>query len=364
MKNLLLIPMGLLAVFVLAGCSISINQSTSITPTSLPEDQSSPSSTDKLPVSWSHLNLSGKLVFMSAEVAKNPSIRIQVLDLQSGDLSTIFQAPDKTWIYSLAVSPDGKELIMTYVPPSDGGNPSRQRLYIMPLDGSSPPQLLFNPPSVEDDYLQPDWSPDGKYIYFSHLSYQPVTTYEVMRMAYSNGQLDKVVDQAYWPRMASDGSRLTYVSIDPDTQANQLFVANPDGTEAQVVPLLGSVWMENSIIDAPMLLPDGERILFSAPIPLQSSSPNWVERLFGVTIASAHPSIPSDWWTVPLTGGEPTRLTHLYSPSLFATLSPDQKYIASYSTTHGVFVMNTEGQELTEIVSSTGGIPGTVSWIP
>jgi Tol biopolymer transport system component len=301
---------------------------------------------------------------MSAELAKNPSIRIQMLDLRSGDLSTIFQTPDKTWIYSLAVSPDAKQLIMTYLPPSNAGDAGRQRLYIMPLDGSSPPQLLFDPPSVNDDYLQPDWSPDGKYIYFSHLSYQPVMTYEVMRMAYPNGQLEKVADQAYWPRMASDGSRLAYVSIDADTQANQLFVANPDGTEAQVVPLLGSFWMDNSVLDAPMFLPDAQTILFSAPIPLQSSSPSWVERLLGVTVASAHPSIPSDWWSVPLTGGEPTRLTQLFSPSLFAALSPDKKYVASYSTINGVFVMNTEGKELTEIVSSTGGIPGTVSWIP
>jgi Tol biopolymer transport system component len=301
---------------------------------------------------------------MRAEVAKNPSISIQMLDLRSGDLSTIFQAPDKTWIYSLAVSPDAGQLIMTYLPPSEAGNAGRQRLYIMPLDGSSPPHLLFDPPSVDDDYLQPDWSPDGKYIYFSHLTYQPVMTYDVMRVAYPDGQLETVADQAYWPRMASDGSRLTYVSIDADTQANQLFVANPDGSEAQVVPLLGSFWMNNSILDAPMFLPDGQTLLFSAPIPLQSSSPSWIERLLGVTVASAHPSIPSDWWSVPLTGGEPIRLTHLYSPSLFATLSPDKKFIASYSTTHGVFVMNTQGQELTEIVSSTGGIPGTVSWIP
>jgi Tol biopolymer transport system component len=284
--------------------------------------------------------------------------------LKSGDSTTIFQAPDKAWIYALAVSPDAQQLIVAYLPPSVAGRVSRQRLYTMPLDGSSPPQPLFTPPNDNDEYMQPDWSPDGKYIYFSHLSYQPVTTFEVMRMAYPNGELEEVVDRAYWPRMASDGSHLTYVSIDPDTQANQLFVANPDGTDVHVVPLLGSFWITNGIIDAPMFLPDGQTILFSAPIPLQSSAPGLIERLLGVTVASAHPSIPSDWWSVPLTGGQPTRLTHLYSPSLFASLSPDMKYIACYSVTNGVFVMNTVGKELTEIVSFAGGIPGTVSWIP
>jgi Tol biopolymer transport system component len=301
---------------------------------------------------------------MKAEMAKNPSISIEMLDLKSGDATTIFQAPDKSWIYSLAVSPDARQLVMAYLPPSEAGKVSRQKLYLMPLDGSSSPQLLFDGQNENDEYMQPDWSPDGNYVYFSHLSYQPVTTYEVMRIAYPNGKLEEVADQAYWPRMSSDGSRLAYVSIDPDTQANQLFVANADGTDAHVVPLLGSFWIYNKIIDAPMFLPDGETILFSAPIPLQSSSPSWVERLLGITVASAHPSIPSDWWSVPLTGGEPTRLTHLYSPSLFASLSPDMNYIACYSVTNGVFVMNTTGKELTEIVSFAGGIPGTVSWIP
>jgi Tol biopolymer transport system component len=233
----------------------------------------------------------------------------------------------------------------------------------MPLDGSSPPHPLFTPLSENDEYMQPDWSPDGKYIYFSRLSYESVTTYAVMRMAYPNGKLEKVADQAYWPRISSDGARLVYVSIDPDSQANQLFVAHADGTDPQVVPLLGSFWMTNSIIDAPMFLPDGQTILFSAPSLLQTSAPNWIERLLGVTVASAHASIPSDWWSVPSTGGEPTRLTHLYSPSLFASLSPDGMSIACYSVTNGVFVMNTEGKGLTEIVGFAGGFPGTVSWI-
>jgi hypothetical protein len=39
------------------------------------------------------------------------------------------------------------------------------------------------------------------------------------------------------------------------------------------------------------------------------------------------------------------------------------RYIASYSAT-GIFVMNLEGGELTQIVNYTGSIPGAVRWIP
>jgi Tol biopolymer transport system component len=240
----------------------------------------------------------------------------------------------------------------------------------MPLDGSQPPKLLFTPPSDKDQYYQPDWSPDGKYIYFTHAnSKSSPTTYEVMRFTYPNGKLEQVANQAHWSRLAGDGSHIVYVSIKSTSGPDRLFIANADGTDARPVPLLGSGWINsitdvpNSIIDAPLFLPEGQTILFSGAILRQGSAPNWIEKLLGTTVAYAHGSIPSDWWSVPLTGGEPIRLTQVNSPGLFASLSPDLRYIASYSTS-GIFVMNPEGGNLTQVVNFTGGIVGTVSWIP
>ena len=74
----------------------------------------------------------------------------------------------------------------------------------------------------------------------------------------------------------------------------------------------------------------------------------------GITVASAHGAIPSDWFSVPLSGSQPTQLTHIQSLSLFASLSPDMKYIASYSV-DGIFVMDLNGKSLTKVVSYTGG---------
>jgi Tol biopolymer transport system component len=142
---------------------------------------------------------------------------------------------------------------------------------------------------------------------------------------------------------------------------NGLFLANANGTDVRAVPLLGSDWM-NSFIDTPLFLRGGQTILFSGPIPANSSAPNLIEKIMGITVAHAHGSIPSDWWSVPLSGGDPKRLTHVYSPGLFASPSPDLRYIASDSAS-GIFVMNTEGGESTQIVKYMGGILGTVSWV-
>jgi Tol biopolymer transport system component len=148
--------------------------------------------------------------------------------------------------------------------------------------------------------------------------------------------------------------------MDPAAGTNKIFLANADGRNAQEVTLSGA-WTPD-IIDAPIFSPDGQSILFSAPSPPQTSAPRWVEKLLGIQVAEAH-SIPSDWWSVPLTGGIVTRLTNIRATGLFASISPDKRYLASYSGS-GLFVMNPDGTNLTLLISDMGGIPGTLNWIP
>jgi Tol biopolymer transport system component len=83
----------------------------------------------------------------------------------------------------------------------------------------------------------------------------------------------------------------------------------------------------------------------------------------GISIAKADGSIPSEWWSVPISGGALTRLTHIEALGLFASISPDGKRIASDSS-DGIFVMNPDGSELTLLIPNPQGIPSTVSWIP
>jgi Tol biopolymer transport system component len=352
----------------LLGCSIDISQPTKAAPLPAPtsgvETKIAATSTpiaNKIPITWGGQDLTGRLVYITAVFHNNGLlITVQQLDLATGVVLTIFQAPDGGWIDGLAVSPDYKQLVISYLPPTNppsyGG---QQALYKLPLDGSEPPQLLFSLPSDTDLYFQPEWSPDAKYVYFVHVNNELPRTYEVARVAYPDGAVEDLADDAYWPRVSNDGSYLTYVS--PAIGINRLFVANADGTDAVQVPLTGP--SIPNVIDAPMFLADDQSILFSAPVLGQTSAPSWADMLFGITVASADGSIPSDWWSVPIAGGSPKRLTHLQSLALFASFSPDKKHIASYSA-DGVFIMNPDGSGVTQIVNYTGGITGAISWIP
>jgi Tol biopolymer transport system component len=156
-----------------------------------------------------------------------------------------------------------------------------------------------------------------------------------------------------------DGSYLTYVTVDPVDGSNRLFVADADGLDSRQVVLSGPY--VPTIIDAPFFSADDRTIFFSAASPVTSFTPNWAEKIFGITIASAH-VVPSDLWSVSINGGTPTRLTRIAALGLFASLSPDNQHIALY-TGRGILAMNSDGSDLTTLVNDIGGIPGSVNWI-
>jgi Tol biopolymer transport system component len=356
----------------IVGCSIDISQPTipasTLTPTTIPDQLTAPSvQTTKAPVTWSNLNLSGKLVYINSELLDNfPSSKIQALDLATGETKTIFRAPKGAWIFYMSTSSVTNQIVMSYISTAGPDVPSNRALYIVPLNEAQEPQLLFTPPTPDDHYVHVEWSPDGKYIYYVHYNYnnrpagQLDPVYTLFRIAYPDGQPEKLADNAFWPRVSSDSSKLVYVSIDTASETNGLVLANADGTDPQSIAFSESLIPE--IIDAPIFSPDGQTIIFSAPPPVQQVyEPNWFEKLMGIQIVKAH-DVPSDWWSVPVTGGEPIRLTQLETINLFASISPDEKYIASLSG-DGLFAMDTDGSNLTRLISDQG-VLGTVNWIP
>jgi Tol biopolymer transport system component len=244
----------LIFALVISGCSIEINQPTQpiLLPSLISPTQPNSAPTSSLPtlkelVTWSGLKLTGKLVYIAGKTDSiNFVMDIEVLDLVSGDLVTIFKSPANSYIYYVTVSPDNKQLIMSYSPPPTDNPNIYQALYIMPLDGSAAPRLLFAPPAKEDQFIQAEWSPDGKYIYFTHVNFripssegQRNPVYDIYRTAFPNGQLEKVAAKAYWPRLSADSSRLVYVFVDPLSYTNQIYVADSNGGNPHQVTLTG-----------------------------------------------------------------------------------------------------------------------------
>ena len=328
-----------------------------------------PTNSVTIPVTWARLNLKGTLIYSIHgldEKTQTNIIRVHALDLETGSVSVLYSAPKDAGIYYVSASQDNRQIVISYSPPLQSDPRIVEALYTLPLEGSKPPELLFMPAIREDQYIQAEWSPDGKYIYYTFVNYiitDPTRLepfYKIFRMEYPGGEPELIAEAAYWPRLSFDSSRLVYVAADPVTAEHQLKIADPDGKNVQDVVLTGSYIPV--LKDAPFFSPDGKSIIFSGDVPGAAYQPNWFEKLAGLRVAQANGEA-SDWWSVPITGGEITRLTYLYTVALYGSVSPDNKYVVSYSRDN-IFVMNPDGSEITVILPGLGRFFGTVSWIP
>ena len=121
-------------------------------------------------------------------------------------------------------------------------------------------------------------------------------------------------------------------------------------------------------IDAPVFSPDGQFIYFSGTGGYSPSSSTWLwpdhrtwlDRLTGVQPAYAN-GLPSEWWRLPIVGGDPTRLSNIQAAGLSGAFSPDGQFFAfiSYS---GMAMMSADGANLTWI--DVGATLGNVIWLP
>jgi Tol biopolymer transport system component len=310
--------------------------------------------------SISQYGLAGRLVLIQYHPDGN---RLIELDLSSGEIKTLFQAPGNSWLAEAAVSPDGGQILLTYAPPPPGGKPQfgYSDLYLLPY--SSPSQLtpFLTRSDPQESYFFPAWAPDGQSVYFTHLyridPNSQVPAYQNnIEMVSLSGEQKTVVEHALWPAISPDGAKLSYLTADPVTLGNDLYLANTDGT-AQAPVLQPGV---NPPIDAHVFTIDGSQLIFSMVNPLPAPTSSWLEELLGVKVASAH-SVPSDWYRVPISGGEPERLTNLDDVNLNGSLSPDGSKMAFISAT-GLFVMNVDGSNLTHLAREV--LDGSVDWIP
>lgn len=300
------------------------------------------------------LGLSGQLYFVGFLDAQQALLK---LDLETGEETIVFDPPENAWLNEAALSPDGRQIIMSYAPPPGEGQVQFgfTDLYTMPADGSQEPALLRQRTEASETFFNVSW-PAEDYIYFAHVSPSVddlgavLYLSQVERMRLSDGEIEVLVRTAAWPRVSRDGTRLALV-----TESNQFMVAEPDGTNAN--PILDPEAFP--AVDAPFFSPDNSWIYFSAAADTAPQQSFW-DRLLGVRVASAH-SVPSDWWRLPADGsGEPQRLTSIGAIGLYGDSSADGQHIA-FSASEGIFVMNPDGSGVCQLRQ----IPtiGIIDWV-
>jgi hypothetical protein len=318
----------------------------------------------KRPITWADRGLSGKLVFTAGTQG------VLQLDLATGDQTILFAPPDaiNSWVVAAARSPVADSLVIAYTPPPPAGGVQfgYASLFTLDLATGGEPQPLFNRVITKETFFDPTWSPDGHWLYYVHLT-APLTAtassrFAIERIEFPSGAPEVVVEDAFWPRLSSDGSQLAYVHYDQLNGANTLFVAAANGSQSRQIALPATF----QSVDSPMFTPDGATIVFSGINGQGAAALSWLDRLMGVQTAYADGS-PADWFSIPAAGGQPQQMTHINDTSMYGAFAPDGKQIA-YISGSGVFLMNVDGSGILPLLS-VNDLPGsvgtaTMNWVP
>lgn len=277
-------------------------------------------------------------------------------DLASSEVETLFIPLTNAWLSHADSNPDGSEFVLAYAPPPPDGEVQLgfTQLYLL-TNGDTTPRLLIEPQQPGEIFFYPDWTDDGRFIYYSHVVQQdnaPFTT-TLERFDRQSGESVLVAQNGIWGKVSPNGRLLAYVLVNLEAFTRELVVSEADGSNPRTL-----VTQEDfADMDAPFFSPDGQWLYFSA-VPLPQSN-GW-NRLWGIKTAVAH-SVPSDWWRIPVSGGSPEQISHINEAGLYGGFSPNGSQIAFASQT-GLYTINPDGSNLQKLLETSAG--AMLTWIP
>lgn len=160
----------------------------------------------------------------------------------------------------------------------------------------------------------------------------------------AGGEIHEVAPWGTEPAVSTDGSRLAWVAIDPDTRRRSLILGDSNGAAERTLLASGDV----TDISAVFFSPDDAWLYFVVPTPAVSALA-WL-----VPTAQAHGNhdVPGDWWRVSAAGGDPEQVTWLDTVLYDGRAHADGGWFAA-ATREGVVLIDATGEATTVLETRT-----------
>jgi dipeptidyl aminopeptidase/acylaminoacyl peptidase len=198
------------------------------------------------------------------------------------------------------------------------------------------------------------------------------------------GRVSGLPEEAYGLSLSTDGSTIAFVTADGRAQT-QIATIGTDGAGMRVLTTEGieasmPAWSPDGtmiafegvdagiVSDIYVMNADGSDVRQLTDDPAYDQYPQWSPDGFTIaydnsgdrTESDPQYSSTTDIWTVPVTGGTPTRLTTTAGPDAHPSYSPDGNRIA-YFRQDGIWVMDADGAHPHRILKVAGFTP---RWSP
>lgn len=286
----------------------------------------------------------GQFVFIEVDGADQ---HVSLYDLESEEVTQLFTADPNGFVSNIAVSPNGQKLIMAYAEPPPEGEVQfgYTSLFLTELLDTAVLTPLTQISIEGESFFNPVWSPDGTAVMYTHVLPDAAnpTQFDIFleSLQLETGETVRLAEDVIWPRYAPSGEKIAYVTVNPDTLGNALWVADPDGTNATQI-VAEDAFM---VVDVPLFSEDEETLYFTANSSEQSSR-SWWELLLGIKTAAAH-NIPSDWYKITLPTSEPERITNIAEVGIYGDFAPNHGAIG-FATFNGLYTLDPRSGTVTQ----------------
>lgn len=314
-----------------------------------------------------------RLLSISLAAAPDHGVVSLAADASAGDEQWLYRAPAGSEIRQLTVARDESFLIYSYVPPPAGDARLFDRSALYRVDLTAPEwsaQPLLGGDTPGEYLLEPALSPDGRYCYHVRVAasddainaYSDVT---LRRLDLRTGEVQDIIANGIWPTVSPDGRKIAFVGVQPLSQQRGLFLANVDGSKLEMLVPVGKFFD----VDAPAFTPDGKHLVFAVaeedtrvPAGQRGGLSSLLWRLLPIGEAQAHNDhdVASDWWRVPVAGGEPERLTEQAQIMSYGAFAGGDGTFA-YATTNGIYLTDLSGEAPVAVRSE--GVWMSVAWL-